>query len=141
MDVARRSFLLLAASATTLASACQRPSSPDLLGVLREDALADERLLGLELASSSATGYSTTLGKPNHATLKHRFALADADHQQVLADAVDEAKAAGWHGEAPINEALLAWNGSKQGPSRTCALTIDTGGDLLLVTLTNLETP
>ncbi len=120
-------------------ASCGSAENLEPLAVLTSDPMADEQLLGLELASSESHGYRKTMGKSNYAQLIHHFEIPTAA-DDMLARAVTEAEAAGWVGEAPINETLRTWRGAKNSPRRTCALSIIDNGQLLL-DLTNLETP
>ncbi|NLE97443.1 MAG: hypothetical protein GX596_05575 [Propionibacterium sp.] len=142
MHIARRCLLLGALATPTFLSSCFRGKvHEEFLEVLRSDELADVDLLGLTLTNAEESGYENTLGKPSYAEVRHRFALGDAEAEQVLADAVAAAEAAGWRADGPVNEALLAWGGSKDEPPRICSLSINDQRDQLSVRLINRETP
>ncbi|MCC2594276.1 hypothetical protein LKO27_12750 [Tessaracoccus sp. OS52] len=138
MRVSRRALLgVVSVAGLWGLGACGPEEDLEPLEALTSDPMADEQLLDLELVSSESRGYRTTMGKPEYAELTHHFQIIDDD---VLTRAVTAAEDAGWVGEAPINEALRTWRGAKDSPRRTCAITVTDDG-LLLVKLTNLETP
>lgn len=131
--------MLLLGSAAAVLAGCGAPGNDRTLEVLRADPMATLTPPGLIESSRSERGFRRSLGKPSYAQLRRKFTIADdLRPEEVLAEAVAAAIAAGWSDERPINDQLQTWQGSKVDPHRTCAVTVLDRREVMVL-LTNYE--
>lgn len=131
--------MLLLGSAAAVLAGCGAPGNDRTLEVLRADPMATLIPPGLIESSRSEEGFRKTFGKPSYAQLRRMFTIADDLRlEEVLAEAVAAAIAAGWSDERPINDQLQTWQGSKADPHRTCAVTVLDRREVLVL-LTNYD--